>query len=87
MKAAAAEWPAYIEVTGHAVDRASLRALRIWQENARRGEGLYAWLQRQAKLAFAETPDAQGYRYHLGLRWAFEDGGNWPVLKTLVRDD
>lgn len=35
-----------IEVSGHAVDRASQRFLGVWEQHREPGEGLYAWLQR-----------------------------------------
>ena len=76
----------YLQVSGHAVDRASMRALETWQTYRRPAEGLYAWLRREAKTALTQPPDARGYRHHLGLRWAFDEGDGWPVLKTVIRD-
>jgi len=76
----------YLQISGHAVDRASLRALDIWKGHRLPTEGLHTWLRRAGKTALAQPPDSLGFHHHLGLCWAFEDGDGWPVLKTIVRE-
>lgn len=76
-----------LDVSGHAVDRASLSCLDVWEATRRDGEGLHAWLCRVAAEALAEgDADAQGRLRHRGLKFVFERDGAWPVLKTVVRD-
>jgi hypothetical protein len=78
--------PELVIVSAHAVDRASLRALDTWRETARRGEGLHAWLERQMRLVLTQSPDAHGYRHHLGLCWMIDESGVGPTLVTLIRE-
>lgn len=47
---------AVVEVSGHAIDRASLSPIRgVWKDDRQPGEGLHAWLTRVATEAF-EAP-------------------------------
>jgi hypothetical protein len=73
-----------LEISGHAVDRASLRCRAIWHETARdQEEGLHAWLVRISTEALAQArPDHEGVVYYLGMKLVFEPG-EWPVLKTI----
>lgn len=76
-----------LDVSGHAIDRASLHCRKIWHETKRDGEGIYSWLCRVARHALdLKDVDEQGRYHHLGMRFAFEDGAEWPVLKTVMRD-
>lgn len=76
-----------LDVSGHAVDRASLFGLDVWVATRQEGEGLHAWLCRLAAEALAEgDADGQGRLRHRGLKFVFERDGVWPVLKTVVRD-
>lgn len=76
-----------LEVSGHAIDRASLLCRRTWHETSNEGEGLNAWLVRMAGEALAKgEPHAtqEGrYRYR-GLSFRFEMDCCWPVLKTVL---
>lgn len=75
-----------LDVSGHAVDRASLFGLDVWAATRQEGEGLRAWLYRVAVKALAAgPPDAQGRRQHHGSIFAFEQEGAWPELKTVMR--
>lgn len=77
-----------LEVSGHAIDRASLHCRKIWHETRGEDEGLHAWLVRMARTALDRGDiDEQG-RHHLrehGLRLVFADMEVWPVLKTVIR--
>ena len=73
-----------IDVTGHAVDRASECALELWQLDRNPGEGLHAWLARIGLAALQGQPCGPG-RYVWGpLILAFELANTWPVLKTVI---
>ncbi len=73
-----------IEVSGHAIDSASLRCRRTWHETAKNAEeGLHAWLLRMAAEAWAAGEGAEVIEY-AGIRWVFAPGEEWPVLKTVT---
>lgn len=69
-----------IEVSGHAIDSASLRCRKIWHDTSNKDEGLHAWLCRVALEAWS----GKEISYHLGMKFVFESG-EWPVLKTVMR--
>lgn len=74
-----------LDVSGHAIDRASLSCRRTWHETKRQDEGLHSWLCRVAREALeAKDVDDKGRYRHLGMRFAFEFEGKWPVLKTVM---
>jgi len=76
-----------LEVSGHAIDRASLSCRKIWHETRGGDEGLHAWLVRMAAEALEKADvDDKGRHQHNGMLLAFEQDGNWPVLKTVMRD-
>lgn len=75
-----------IEVSGHAIDRASLFCWKTWRENSSADEGLHAWLVRVAQEALSSGrryPEVPGRILHAGLSFQFEMDGVWPVLKTV----
>jgi hypothetical protein len=75
-----------IEISGHAIDRASLRLRRIWHEDRKCDEGLYSWLHRVALEARDScVKDEQGRFNHKGIRFVFEDGEEFPSLKTVMK--
>lgn len=49
-----------IEVSGHAVDRASQRFLSVWEKSREPDEGLYAWLQRISLEALEKAKNPRG---------------------------
>lgn len=79
-----------LEVSGHAIDSASLRLRRTWHETASSpSEGLHAWLVRNAQLAWdtgrrSVPRDSAQVIEHDGIRFVFEIDGVWPVLKTVM---
>lgn len=80
-----------MEITGHAIDRASQQLLTMWQDDCgHRGPtiGLHAWLLIQAGFAREEgKQDDQGRHHYRGVVWVFqEDTEEWPVLKTVMRE-
>lgn len=79
-----------IEVSGHAIDRASLSCRKIWHQTARdENEGLHAWLCRVAMEALGTQPPerAQGAAgaeiIYLGMKLIFVFGESYPALKTV----
>lgn len=76
-----------IDVSGHAIDRASLHCRKIWHETRNEDEGLHAWLCRVAKEAMDKGQRDNGGKYlHLRMKFAIEEKGAWPVLKTVMRE-
>jgi len=74
-----------IEISGHAVDTASLRIRRTWHEDRRKSEGLYSWLHRRAVDARDHGErDSEGRYVFLGIRWVFAEGEVYPTLKTVT---
>ena len=79
-----------LEVSGHAIDSASLRLRKTWHETASSPkEGLHAWLCRRAAEAWEQRHEiaASGGEVlvvHDGIKWVFEFSGVWPVLKTVM---
>ena len=74
-----------LEVSGHAIDRASLRYRWLWHETAlNKEEGLHAWLVRIAEKCLAES-DGQTEKIKFNkMKLVFEMDGCWPVLKTVM---
>lgn len=73
-----------LDISGHAIDRASLNCRKIWHETALdKNEGLHAWLVRMAGIALKNEPDEKGRHHHAGMKFVFEPG-KWPVLKTVM---
>jgi len=75
-----------LEVSGHAIDRASQRCLDKWKETRRdKKEGLHAWLVRVAGEARMHGKLHRGKYQYLGMQFAFEEDGVWPVLLTVMK--
>lgn len=75
-----------LEISGHAVDRASLNCRKVWHGDRGQDEGLHAWLVRVSGEALKQPKDAKGRHRHKGMKFVFEADGVWPVLKTVMRD-
>jgi len=79
-----------IDVSGHAIDRASLNCRRFWHETAlNEHEGLYSWLLRTSQEAIEKNEKEDGlhgnerFRYQ-GLKYVFKFGNFYPILKTIM---
>lgn len=74
-----------LEISGHAIDRASLNCRKIWHETAKdNNEGIHAWLVRICEEALSEyKPDEESSIFYKGMKLVFESG-EWPVLKTII---
>ena len=75
-----------IELTAHAIDRASLHLYDKWIGLRRRGEGLYTWLARISLAAFNDGSHVGGDEVHYkGMRFCFSlESTKKPVLKTVM---
>lgn len=75
-----------LDVSGHAIDRASLNCRKIWHQTSKPDEGLHAWLVRVSGEALAAGDIVNGKYRHIGMLFALEQDGVWPVLKTVMRE-
>lgn len=75
-----------VELSPHAIDKASLRVRKIWHETALSAdEGLYTWLSRVATEA-SKTVEGKPERVeYLGITFVFKWGNIYPVLKTVIK--
>lgn len=74
-----------VDVSGHAIDRASLNCRKTWHETKQEGEGIYSWLCRVSKEALDNADvDDKGRYHHLGMKFAFGEDTTYPVLKTVM---
>lgn len=72
-----------LDISGHAIDRASQCLLEHWQKYRNGEEGLHGWLCRvSAEALQVGTGDKVSY---MGIKFVFERDGEWPVLKTVMR--
>lgn len=74
-----------VELSGHAIDNASLRVRKTWHETRRDDEGLYSWLQRVTLEAIERGVASDDRIEYLGMRFVIAQGEEFPVLKTIMR--
>ena len=75
-----------VELSGHAIDNASLRCRKIWHETRGDDEGLYSWLQRVTLEAIEHGEKMpSGKIKYLGMKFVIHQGDDFPVLKTSMR--
>lgn len=75
--------PTKLEISGHAIDSASLRVRRVWHTTRGENEGLYSWLYRIGSEALKIANGAESVQ-HLGIKWVFVYGEIYPTLKTVM---
>ncbi len=73
-----------LEISGHAIDRASLLCRKTWHEDRGKDEGLHAWLVRVSQEALKLIKDDADSIIYKEMKLVFERGSEWPVLKTVV---
>jgi len=80
-----------VELSGHAIDHASLRVRKIWHETKLKGEGLYSWLQRMTLQALddgdsveIQDDNTKKIKYK-GMKFIITEGEEFPILKTIMR--
>lgn len=78
-----------VEISAHALDRASQRLLGLWQRDCRGRVGLHTWLTQQATAAWQNqvAGDKSGHYLHQGCVFVFSVTGLWPILKTVFRKE
>lgn len=75
-----------VELSGHAIDNASLRVRKIWHETRDVDEGLWSWLQRMTLEAIKEGEEVRGGKIkYKGMKFVIEQGEEFPILKTIMR--
>lgn len=76
-----------IELSGHAIDNASLRCRKIWHETALDNEeGLYSWLMRVSVEALEKGVKLEsGKIKYLKMKFVFAEGSEFPTLKTIMQ--
>lgn len=73
-----------IEVTGHAIDRASLRLGKQFDARLDQDIGLYTWLEGKAKEAIEKGQEKGDKIIWDGITFIFDkEEGLWPVLKSV----
>lgn len=77
-----------VEITGHAIDSASLRVRKVWHALRNENEGLHSWLCRtalEAKSHGIRDNKQQDRIHHNGVVFVFEQEGEYPIVKTVMR--
>jgi hypothetical protein len=79
-----------VEISPHAVDRASIRCRKIWHRTAlSQDEGIYSWLSRVATEALNSVttePKPEKIRY-IGMDFIFKQGEIYPILKSVFNKE
>ena len=86
-----------VEISGHAVDSASLRCRKIWHEDSVENEGLHSWLHRISNEALEKVSiqkdtldvlrgegESEMKLVHKGMKLVFVLGAIYPTLKTVM---
>jgi len=75
-----------VELSGHAIDSASLRVRKIWHETRGADEGLYSWLQRITLEALAQGEKLEsGKIKYMGMKLVITKGEEFPTLVTIMK--
>ena len=82
--------PKEVEISNHAIDKASLRVRKAWHTDRGEDEGLYSWLVRISTEALdvknnngQEQNERVNYK---GCKLIFTYGNFFPTLKTVMTD-
>ena len=74
-----------LDVSGHAIDRASLKLHQYWRRIMHEGEGIHAWLIRMASDSRRIGEEIrEGAYVHVGVKFVFNEDGSWPILMTVT---
>jgi hypothetical protein len=86
--------PSDLQISDHAIDRASLRCRHIWHQTAKNeDEGIVSWLKRMTNEAIEKGKvlyQEEGERgltkafWYRGLKLVVIFGGIYPTLKTVM---
>lgn len=75
-----------LEVSGHAIDGASLRCRKTWHKDRAENEGINSWLKRVSGEVLRDgkpVGDSKIYHERTRLIFVFDHDGVWPILKTI----
>lgn len=73
-----------LEISGHAIDRASLKCRKQWYMYRKdKKEGIHSWLYRIAKEALEEHGEQEEI-YYCQMKLCFAFGKYYPTLKTVI---
>ena len=76
-----------LEISGHAIDSASLRIRKLWHQDRGKDEGLHRWLLRVGMEALnKQEPDEKQRIKHKGIVFVFEPGEIYWTMKTCMRE-
>ena len=78
--------PTEVEITNHAIDKASLRVRKQWHEDRGEDEGLYSWLARISTEVLSKQQQQHEQLKHKGCKLIFTYGNYFPTLKTVMND-
>lgn len=74
-----------VDLTAHAIDQASVRLLKRYEDTHKKNEGLYSWLSRISTAALERgtrfQDDTIGYK---GMVFVFCFKNSIPLLKTII---
>lgn len=75
-----------IEISAHAIDRASTRVLGVWQNTRFEDEGLYSWLVRMTEdaMKLGESDEACERFKYMNISFIVEQKYVIPVLKSVI---
>ena len=75
-----------IDISGHAIDNASLRVRKQWHQTAvNKSEGLYTWLTRMTHEALENGERLEGDKYkYNGMKLVIKQGEEFPTLVTIM---
>ena len=77
--------PRHINLSGHAIDRASQRLWMRWSASREIDEGLHSWLQRMADKAWlCGTRRKDGNIEHFGVIFSIHEMGKTLTLKSVM---
>lgn len=77
--------PKEVEISNHAIDKASLRVRKAWHNDRGEEEGLYSWLVRICTEVLSEKGENERVKYK-GCVLVFTFGNHFPTLKTVMND-
>lgn len=80
-----------MDISAHAIDRFSLKYLKVWRDNRKPDEGLMSFMQRMGLEAWQnrwtlphdKQEDNHWKVFHIGIEWCFEEL-IVPIVKTVI---
>jgi hypothetical protein len=74
-----------IEISVHAINNATLRALGFYKRDRMEGEGLYSWLERISLDSIATNSDYDNKKIrYKEIVIVLSKGQEYPILKTVI---